>query len=99
MANAAEVAIISKYLDALTVALSGPYTASVVIGAVSYVHVVSQLSPELWEDVICDFSTDPPGYLTAGGTGSAQPMTRPPPRSRWRGCWPLESLRSPGPHP
>lgn len=67
MANAAEVAIISKHLASFTAALSGTYTASVVVGAVPYVHVVSQISPELQEDVICDFSTDPPGYLTAGG--------------------------------
>jgi hypothetical protein len=31
------------------------------------VHVVSQVVPELCEDVLCDFSLDPPGYLTAFG--------------------------------
>jgi hypothetical protein len=92
MTNAAEAAVITKYLAAFTGALSGTYTASVVTGAVPYVRVVSQLSPELQEDVICDFSTDPPGYLTAGATGSAQLATRAPLRSRWRECWPIKHL-------
>lgn len=68
MTNAAAAAAISKHLAAFTAELAGTYTARVVTGGeVPYLHVVSQLSPELWEDVLCDFSTDPPGYLTAGG--------------------------------
>jgi hypothetical protein len=66
--NPTEAAIITKYLDAFTTALSGPYTASVMTGGqVPHVRVVSQVTPEVREEVICDFSTNPPGYLTSGG--------------------------------
>jgi hypothetical protein len=64
---ATEAAIISKYLGAFICALSGPYTATMTGGQVPHVRLVIQVTPEVREDVICDFSTDPPGYLTSGG--------------------------------
>lgn len=34
---------------------------------IPYLRVISQLDSQLREDVLRDFSTDPPGYLTAEG--------------------------------
>jgi len=59
--------IITRHLVTLADRLSGPYQARVVTAGLPYVHVVSQIDPELYEDVLCDFSIDPPGYLTAFG--------------------------------
>ena len=59
---------IIEHLARFAARLSGPYQASVITtGQVPYLRVVSQLDPELSEDVLCDFSTDPPDYLTAAG--------------------------------
>ena len=68
MSNAAEAAVISDYLTALAAALSGPYATRVITGSlVPYLQVTSQISPELGEDILIDFATEPPGYLTTGG--------------------------------
>jgi hypothetical protein len=68
LSNAAEAAVISDYLTAFAATLSGPYTTRLMTGqVVPYLHVVSQISPELAEDILIDFATDPAGYLTAGG--------------------------------
>jgi hypothetical protein len=68
MSDAAETAVISDYLTSFAAAVSGPYSTRVISGpGVPHLEVVSQVSPELGEHILVDFSTDPPGYLTAGG--------------------------------
>jgi len=61
--------ITTSYLAKFAARLSGPYQVSVITAGqrIPYVRVASQLDPELSEDVLCDFATDPPGYLTAFG--------------------------------
>jgi hypothetical protein len=59
--------IIIRHLVKIADRLSGPYQVRVVTSGLPYLHVVSQIDPELYEDVLCDFSIDPPGYLTAFG--------------------------------
>lgn len=66
----ADVAVVSGHLAALAARISGPYQADVITGGgchIPYLRVISQLEPQLRENVLCDFSTDPPGYLTAFG--------------------------------
>lgn len=60
--------IVIEHLAKLADRISGPYQARVITtGPVPRLHVVSQLDPDRSEDVLCDFSTDPPDYLTAAG--------------------------------
>jgi hypothetical protein len=68
-AQGSRAKIITSYLAKFAARLSGPYQVSVITAGqrIPYVRVVSQIDPELSEDVLCDFATDPPGYLTACG--------------------------------
>jgi hypothetical protein len=59
--------IISGHLVKFADRLSGPYQVRVITSGLPYVRGVSQIDPELYEDVLCDFSIDPPGYLTTFG--------------------------------
>jgi hypothetical protein len=61
--------IITRYLAEFAARLSGPYDVRVIAakGQLPYVNVVSHIDQKVSDSVLCDFSTDPPGYLTAFG--------------------------------
>lgn len=66
--------IIIEHLTELAALIFGSYQARMITtGRIPCLHLVSQLEPDLSEDVLCDFSTDPPDYLTTGDNASAWP--------------------------
>ena len=64
-----DAGVIAGYLAGLAARMPGLYDVRVVAAGpgVPYARVSSRAEPGLCEDVLVDFATDPPGYLTAFG--------------------------------
>jgi hypothetical protein len=70
--------IITEHLAKLAARITRPYQARVITtGPVPWLRVISQLDPDRHDDVLCDFSTSPPDYLTTAGQrlGMASPAS------------------------
>jgi hypothetical protein len=69
--------IIIEHLARFAARISGPYETRVIsTGQIPYLHVASQIDPDLFEDVLCDLSTDLPDYLTGGASGWVPSVAR-----------------------